>query len=141
MGISASTTGDLVAIAGPDMVVLRTPVELRGEGLKTVGDFVVSRGQSVPFVLTYAPSHLPLPEPIDPMRRCARPQAFWRMGEHLPSDRAIRRDRRTLADHLEGADLRAAPAASSPRRRPRCRSRSAARATGTIASAGCATRR
>jgi len=60
-----SESGDLIAIAGPDMVLLRTPVELRGEQMTTVGDFVVSAGQRVPFVLTYAPSHLPLPEPID----------------------------------------------------------------------------
>jgi GH15 family glucan-1,4-alpha-glucosidase len=29
--------GDLLAISGPDMLVLRTPVELRGERLTTVG--------------------------------------------------------------------------------------------------------
>jgi GH15 family glucan-1,4-alpha-glucosidase len=35
--VSRSGPGDLVAIAGPDMVVMRAPVELRGEGLTTVG--------------------------------------------------------------------------------------------------------
>src|SRR5438105_2372755 len=48
----------LRAIAGPDMVLLRSPVEVRGEDLKTVGEFTVESGETVPFTLTYAPSHL-----------------------------------------------------------------------------------
>jgi GH15 family glucan-1,4-alpha-glucosidase len=75
--VTRSETGDLVAVAGPDLVVLRTPVELRGEGLATVGEFVVSVGQRVPFVLTYAPSHLPLPEPVDPEEALRSTEAFW----------------------------------------------------------------
>jgi GH15 family glucan-1,4-alpha-glucosidase len=75
--VSRSDAGDLVAIAGPDMVVLRSPVEVRGEGLTTVGDFVVSAGQRVPFVLTYAPSHLPLPDPIDVEEALHATAEFW----------------------------------------------------------------
>ena len=51
------------------------------------------------------------------------------------------RGRPALADHAQGAHLRARPAASWPHPRPRCRSSSAACATGTTASAGCATPR
>ena len=54
--------GTLRAIAGPDMVVLRTPVHLRGENLTTVGEFIVSEGDRVPFVMSYGPSHLRVPE-------------------------------------------------------------------------------
>ena len=43
--------GALRAIAGPDMVVLRTPVPLRGEDLRTKAEFTVSAGKSVPFVM------------------------------------------------------------------------------------------
>src|ERR1700758_3566293 len=75
--VSRSDAGDLVAIAGPDMVVIRTPVELRGEGLTTIGDFVVSAGQRIPFVLTYAPSHLPLPDPIDVDQALRSTADFW----------------------------------------------------------------
>ena len=50
--------GTLRAIAGPDMVVLRTPVHLRGENMTTVGEFTVGEGDRVPFVLSYGPSHL-----------------------------------------------------------------------------------
>jgi hypothetical protein len=35
------------AIAGPERLVLRTPIELIGEDLKTVGEFTVQTGQSV----------------------------------------------------------------------------------------------
>ena len=50
------------------MTVLRTPVETRGEDLTTVADFEVGEGDTV-FVLTYGPSHLPVPKPIDPPMR------------------------------------------------------------------------
>jgi GH15 family glucan-1,4-alpha-glucosidase len=69
--------GDLLAISGPDMVVLRTPVVLRGERLTTVGDFTVSAGQAIPFVLMYAPSHLPAPDPVDAHDALRQTQEFW----------------------------------------------------------------
>src|SRR5688500_14742494 len=53
------------AIAGPDMVVLRTPVQLRGQDLTTVAEFDVASGETVPFVLTHGLSHLPPPDDID----------------------------------------------------------------------------
>src|SRR6266511_2188781 len=40
--VSRLEDGTLRAVAGPDMVVLRTPVQLRGENLRTVGEFVVT---------------------------------------------------------------------------------------------------
>ncbi|HSH61448.1 MAG TPA: glycoside hydrolase family 15 protein [Acidimicrobiales bacterium] len=49
--------GRLYAIAGPDALVLDTPVETRGEGLVTVADFAVAAGEQVPFVLEWHPSH------------------------------------------------------------------------------------
>src|SRR5580658_48461 len=59
-------SGALRAIAGPDMVVLYTPVHVSGKDMTTVGEFTVSRGETIPLVLTYAPSHLPLPDALDP---------------------------------------------------------------------------
>ena len=70
--------GALRAIVGPDMVVLRTPAPLRGEDLKTVGEFTVTEGQAVPFVLTYSASHLPPPDPVDAPAALADTEAFWR---------------------------------------------------------------
>jgi GH15 family glucan-1,4-alpha-glucosidase len=67
----------LLAICGQDRTVLRTPVETRGEDLTTVADFEVGEGETVPFVLTYGPSHLPVPKPIDPAYALKDTEAFW----------------------------------------------------------------
>jgi GH15 family glucan-1,4-alpha-glucosidase len=69
--------GALLAICGPDMTVLRTPVETRGEDLTTVASFVVGEGETVPFVLTYGPSHLLVPEPINPAYALQATEDFW----------------------------------------------------------------
>ncbi|HZP79347.1 MAG TPA: glycoside hydrolase family 15 protein [Pseudolabrys sp.] len=69
--------GALRAIAGPDMLFLRTPVELRGENMKTVGEFSVSDGDAIPFSLTYSPSHWPPPEPDDPFEQIYATESFW----------------------------------------------------------------
>jgi GH15 family glucan-1,4-alpha-glucosidase len=71
------TDGALLAICGQDMTVLRTPVETRGEDMTTVADFEVSEGETIPFVLTYGPSHLPLPDPIDPAHALEDTEDFW----------------------------------------------------------------
>jgi GH15 family glucan-1,4-alpha-glucosidase len=67
----------LLAICGQDMTVLRTPVETRGEDLTTVADFWVSEGDTIPFVLTYGPSHLPVPKPINPAHALQDTEDFW----------------------------------------------------------------
>jgi GH15 family glucan-1,4-alpha-glucosidase len=72
-----TSRGMLRAIAGPDMVLLRSDVPLRGRGLTTVGDFVVREGETVSFVLTYAPSHCPNPEPVDPVCALRDTEKFW----------------------------------------------------------------
>jgi GH15 family glucan-1,4-alpha-glucosidase len=71
-------SGDLLAISGPSMLVLRTPIALRGERLTTVGEFTVSAGQTVPFVLTHCPSHLSAPERLDAHEALRRTQDFWK---------------------------------------------------------------
>jgi GH15 family glucan-1,4-alpha-glucosidase len=69
--------GTLRAIAGPDMVVLRTPVHLRGESMTTVGEFIVGEGDRVPFVLSYGPSHLPVPEAFAADAALQDTEVFW----------------------------------------------------------------
>jgi GH15 family glucan-1,4-alpha-glucosidase len=68
----------LRAIAGPDMVLLRTPVEIRGENFKTVAEFTLAAGDSVPFTLVYTASHLPPPDPGDPYKALADTEKYWR---------------------------------------------------------------
>jgi GH15 family glucan-1,4-alpha-glucosidase len=67
-----------VAIAGPNALCLRTPVEVRGEDMTTVSEFTVTRGDRVPFVLTWFPSHHDLPDEIDPEQALRDAEEYWR---------------------------------------------------------------
>jgi len=67
----------ILAICGPDMAVLRTPIKTRGEDMTTVAEFEVGEGETVPFVLTYGPSHLDVPEAIDPEQALQDTRDFW----------------------------------------------------------------
>src|SRR5438128_9618276 len=69
--------GGLEAVAGPDGLILRTPVETRGEDLKTVADFSVKQGERIPFVLTWFQSHKPPPRAITPDHALRDTEKFW----------------------------------------------------------------
>jgi GH15 family glucan-1,4-alpha-glucosidase len=66
-----------VAVAGPDAVVLATPVDVHGEDYRTRATFTVSADERVPFVLTWYPSHRETPQSIDAERALDDTQAFW----------------------------------------------------------------
>lgn len=66
------------AVAGPDAVCLRTPVDLRDDGAAASATFTVSAGERVPFHLVWYPSHLPRPEPVDPFSMVTRTETWWR---------------------------------------------------------------
>jgi GH15 family glucan-1,4-alpha-glucosidase len=70
--------GSINAIAGPERVVLRTPVRLHGEDLRTVGEFTVEAGQSIPFVLSHGPSFQDPPPAIDGFDALTRTEACGR---------------------------------------------------------------
>ena len=70
--------GALEAIAGPDALVLRTPVPTRGENLTTVAEFTVTEGDRVPFVLTWFPSHETAPRSINPEHALRDTIAYWK---------------------------------------------------------------
>jgi GH15 family glucan-1,4-alpha-glucosidase len=121
--VTRTDSGDLRAIAGPDLVLLRTPVALRGEKLTTVGEFSVSAGETVPFVLLYYPSHLAPPEPEDAERALRRTDRFWRdwTGRHRNSGRygeAVTRSLITLKalTYEPTGGIVAAPTTSLPER-------------------------
>ncbi|HLX36307.1 MAG TPA: glycoside hydrolase family 15 protein, partial [Candidatus Binataceae bacterium] len=73
-----SRQGRLRAIAGPDAVTLRTPVEMRGEDFRTKADFTIAKGQSVPFTMTYYASNEPEPSHKHPMNMLSETEAWWR---------------------------------------------------------------
>src|SRR6476659_9092009 len=66
------------AIAGPDGLALRTSVDLRGEDMKTVGEFTVARREQVSFVLGWFPSHDPEPIPRNGPALVSRTTKYWR---------------------------------------------------------------
>ena len=70
--------GARLAVAGPDALLLQTPVEVQGENYTTVAEFTISEGERLPFVLTWFPSHHEAPAPIDPEQALEDTCAFWR---------------------------------------------------------------
>ncbi|MFN2629409.1 MAG: glycoside hydrolase family 15 protein [Gaiellaceae bacterium] len=66
-----------VAVAGPDALCFRTPVEVRGADMTTVAEFTVTEGERVPFVLTWFPSHEDLPAAIDPELALRETEDSW----------------------------------------------------------------
>jgi hypothetical protein len=68
----------LMAVAGPDALVLDTPVAIEGEDHTTVAGFSVSVGEQVPFVLSWLPSTGKLPDPAEARRLLEATEAWWR---------------------------------------------------------------
>ena len=66
------------AIAGPDTLLLRTSVPLRGEGYTTVGDFTVAAGERVAFDLAWYPTFDREPEETDAMQAVEDTERWWR---------------------------------------------------------------
>ncbi len=69
--------GGLEAIAGPDGLILRTPIETHGRDLTTVAEFTVSKGESVPFVLTWFASHKDPPRAIHSDHALRDTEKYW----------------------------------------------------------------
>src|SRR3982751_5634677 len=67
----------LEAIAGPNALILRTPIATRGEDLTTVAEFEVAAGERAPFVLTWYQSHEEPPPAINPDHALRDTQKFW----------------------------------------------------------------
>jgi GH15 family glucan-1,4-alpha-glucosidase len=57
--------------------VFRTPVHTRGHDLTTIATFTVSAGEMIPFMLTYAASHRPLPAAVQPQAELKRTEDYW----------------------------------------------------------------
>jgi GH15 family glucan-1,4-alpha-glucosidase len=71
-------SGGLEAIAGPDGLILRTPVETSGKELTTVAEFTVSKGNRVPFVLTWFASHKEPPKEVNAEHALRDTEKYWR---------------------------------------------------------------
>jgi GH15 family glucan-1,4-alpha-glucosidase len=67
-----------VAVAGPDAIAFRTSVPIRGVNLRSVSEFTLEAGQRESFVLSWYPSHLDVPAPIDPEEALEETCSYWR---------------------------------------------------------------
>jgi GH15 family glucan-1,4-alpha-glucosidase len=93
----------LEAVAGPDKVALRTPLDLHGKDFTTVGEFAVAKGEVVPFVMSHGPSH------EGARRGAGAPRhrgLLGRMVGPLRGGRPVERGGQTVPDDPEGAHLR-----------------------------------
>ena len=68
----------LHAVAGPDALLLATPIDLVGRNLHTEAEFDVAPGDRVPFVLTWFPSNQDLPQHTDAEQALVDTDDFWR---------------------------------------------------------------
>jgi GH15 family glucan-1,4-alpha-glucosidase len=68
----------LLAVGGPDGLLLRTPVDLHPDDKTHVAEFTVRAGERVPFVLTWFPSHERLPKAVDAEQALADTELYWR---------------------------------------------------------------
>ena len=69
---------EMIAVAGPDALYLRTEVEVHGEQLRTVADFTVREGEDIPFTLTWNPSHQEAPDAMDGLWAIRHTERWWR---------------------------------------------------------------
>jgi GH15 family glucan-1,4-alpha-glucosidase len=84
--------GGIVAIAGPNLTVLRTTAELCGEGMSSAANFSVGVGERVPFVLSYGHSHLRPPPYIDAGFALRETENYWRSWAARCTYRGHRRE-------------------------------------------------
>ncbi len=119
---SACHGDDMVAKVGPDLVILRAPVQLDVNAHVTSAEFDVSAGNQCAFTLQYGASHESPPERIDPQAALAQTQGFWRdwIGRFDDAKTdwpdAVRRSLITLKAliHAPTGGLVAAPTTSLP---------------------------
>ena len=115
--------GRITAVAGPDSLTLATDIETRGEGMRTVADFTVVAGQHASFLLSWAPSYLPVPPALDVstvIDSATRNWEDWSARQYI-SDQSpwrdlVQRSALTLKalTHFETGGIVAAPTTSLP---------------------------
>jgi GH15 family glucan-1,4-alpha-glucosidase len=111
----------LRAVAGGDMIVLRTTAPLRGEGLMTVSEFTVSAGRTMSFTLSSLSSLAKVPAPLNVAKSLKQTRSFWERWAHRTTYRgryadAVNRSMITLKALTYGPSggIVAAPTTSLP---------------------------
>ena len=87
----SDSTGN-IAIAGPNLTVLRTTAPLQGEDLSTTSHFEVGEGERVAFTLSYDLSHKAAPAVVDSDAALESTVSFWRAWAARCTYRGDRRE-------------------------------------------------
>jgi GH15 family glucan-1,4-alpha-glucosidase len=77
-----STDGELRAVAGGDMIVLRTTAPLRGEKMMTISEFNVKAHETVAFTLMSMSSLAEVPPEVPAAKALAETQRLWTEWTH-----------------------------------------------------------
>ena len=71
------TVDGMSAVAGPDALMLRAPARLQEMDDGIVAEFTVVAGETLPLVLSWYPSFLPPPPPIDAVAVLEQTEKLW----------------------------------------------------------------
>lgn len=119
--VTRLSDGTLKAVAGPDMLVLRTSAPIRGKDLRTIAEFTVHEGETVPFALSYGASYEEPPVAGHWQDALAETTALWtkwsqRIKLGGPYESAVRRSLITLKSltYAPTGGIVAAPTTSLP---------------------------
>jgi GH15 family glucan-1,4-alpha-glucosidase len=113
--------GGVLAVAGPDLLRFSAPASSRGEDFRTITELTVAAGERHSFSLTWGPSHLDPPAPIDELASLAETESWWREWSAAttyrgPYEAAVRRSLLTLKalTYAPTGGIVAAPTTSLP---------------------------
>jgi GH15 family glucan-1,4-alpha-glucosidase len=95
------TDAGLLAVGGPDALLLAGDVETRPDGLRHLAEFTLAKGEEVTFELTYFASHEPIPKARAPRNAVRTTEKSWKSWSGVceykgPYDAAVRRSLLTL---------------------------------------------
>lgn len=81
--VSRRDSRTMTAVAGPHLLTLRTPADVRGENMHSVAQFKLDKGETIPFVLAYGESFQPVPLSIDAFIALEETERYWRQWTDL----------------------------------------------------------
>jgi GH15 family glucan-1,4-alpha-glucosidase len=119
--VAQQPDGRRTLTAGPDRLVLASEAPLKGQDMRTMGQFTVDVGQEICFALSWSLSYRPCPPPLDVRASLRDVESLWnKWAAPLPRDgrwaEAVRRSLLTLKAlvHWETGGIVAAATTSLP---------------------------